>query len=79
MARRQSFPNQSSADQFFDESQFESYHRLGLHIAKSAFGPGATGEIPDATKKIRARCWAEPDQRQAHGFWTEKTHAATGD
>jgi hypothetical protein len=24
-------------DQFFDESQFESYRRLGEHIAKEAF------------------------------------------
>lgn len=27
-----SFPHQSPADQFFDESQFESYRQLGLHI-----------------------------------------------
>jgi hypothetical protein len=27
-----SFPQQSTADQFFDESQFESYRRLGLFI-----------------------------------------------
>ncbi|WP_220461522.1 patatin-like phospholipase family protein [Rugamonas apoptosis] len=28
-----SFPHQSPADQFFDESQFESYRQLGLHLA----------------------------------------------
>ncbi|MES2113706.1 MAG: hypothetical protein V4578_01070, partial [Pseudomonadota bacterium] len=28
-----SFPHQSPADQFFDESQFESYRQLGMHIA----------------------------------------------
>lgn len=27
-----SFPHQSTADQFFDEPQFESYRRLGLHV-----------------------------------------------
>jgi len=26
------FPHQPTSDQFFDESQFESYRRLGLHI-----------------------------------------------
>src|SRR5208282_2751063 len=31
------FPQQSTADQFFSESQFESYRRLGLHVAESAF------------------------------------------
>ncbi len=31
-----SFPHQSTGDQFFDEQQFESYRRLGLHIADTA-------------------------------------------
>ena len=78
MARRQAFPNQSTADQFFDESQFESYHRLGLHIAKRAFGT-SDGEIPADIKKIRERCWAEPDPRKAPVFWAQNAHAASGD
>lgn len=32
-----SFPFQSTTDQFFAESQFESYRQLGLHIAKKVF------------------------------------------
>jgi len=31
------FPHQTTADQFFDESQFESYRALGQHIADGAF------------------------------------------
>jgi hypothetical protein len=31
------FPHESTADQFFSESQFESYRRLGLHVCRSAF------------------------------------------
>jgi hypothetical protein len=31
------FPHQSTADQFFNESQFESYRRLGYHVGKVAF------------------------------------------
>ena len=31
------FPHQSTGDQFFSESQFESYRRLGLHIVRDAF------------------------------------------
>jgi hypothetical protein len=31
------FPHEPTMDQFFDESQFESYRRLGEHIAKDAF------------------------------------------
>ena len=32
-----SFPHESTADQFFDESQFESYRALGFHIASDVF------------------------------------------
>jgi hypothetical protein len=28
------FPHQSTADQFFDEEQFEAYRELGYHLAK---------------------------------------------
>jgi hypothetical protein len=31
------FPHQSTADQFFSEDQFESYRRLGYHIADRTF------------------------------------------
>jgi hypothetical protein len=40
------FPHQSTGDQSFDESQFESYRMLGLHIADVTMSPwpvGATG------------------------------------
>ncbi len=30
------FPHQTTGDQFFDEGQFESYRKLGLHIAGKA-------------------------------------------
>ena len=33
--RRASFPQQPTADQFFDESQFESYRALGESIAEA--------------------------------------------
>jgi hypothetical protein len=34
------FPHQSTADQWFSESQFESYRRLGLHVVDKLFsGP----------------------------------------
>jgi hypothetical protein len=32
-ARNPTFPQQTTADQFYDESEFESYRRLGEHIA----------------------------------------------
>jgi predicted acylesterase/phospholipase RssA len=43
-ASNSTFPHESTVDQFFSESQFESYRRLGLHIGLAVFGeppPGA--------------------------------------
>jgi Patatin-like phospholipase len=35
--RHPEFPHQTTADQFFDESQFESYRALGQHIIDTSF------------------------------------------
>jgi hypothetical protein len=44
------FPHESTADQWFDESQFESYRRLGMHIGEKVFSSGnaAIGDGKDA-------------------------------
>ena len=36
-SRHADFPHQSTADQFFDEAQFEAYRQLGHHIAEELF------------------------------------------
>jgi hypothetical protein len=43
------FPHQTTGDQFFSESQFESYRRLGFHAAMEAFQPvrDAQGMLPN--------------------------------
>lgn len=58
-ARHHTFPDQTTADQFFDENQFEAYRELGyratdamcLSYGKDLFGPGVeneTGIVLDA-------------------------------
>jgi len=43
------FPNESTANQFFDEAQFESYRQLGLQIGSRLFGDGkAPSPVADA-------------------------------
>lgn len=37
------FPHQSTSDQFFDESQFESYRMLGQHTMAAILGPVPSG------------------------------------
>lgn len=38
-ARNAAFPHESTGDQFYDEAQWESYRRLGEHVAETAFRP----------------------------------------
>jgi hypothetical protein len=40
------FPHESTADQFFAEDQFESYRRLGHHVAQHSFRGTAIGADP---------------------------------
>jgi len=42
------FPHESTGDQFFSESQFESYRELGRHIAREAFEP-----VPDLKRQSK--------------------------
>jgi hypothetical protein len=39
------FPHQSTGDQWFDESQFESYRRLGLHIGSKLLKDQNTADV----------------------------------
>jgi patatin-like phospholipase len=51
------FPHEPTADQFFDESQFESYRALGLHIADKVFSrpiTNATGEAEVLFEQFRS-------------------------
>jgi hypothetical protein len=54
------FPHQSTADQFFTESQFESYRRLGYHVGHAVFdestpGTAAREEMTDRVHRKIAR------------------------
>lgn len=69
--RHQDFPHRTTADQFFSESQFESFRRLGYFIGQQCFhgdsslprhplsppklGPRSTGQLLDYFQAVRAR------------------------
>ncbi|HEU5091759.1 MAG TPA: hypothetical protein VFT30_03695, partial [Nitrospira sp.] len=64
-SRCPNFPHQSTGDQFFSESQFESYRRLGLHIGRDAFEEidrGSSGSHNDLLNLFQglARKWYAP-------------------
>jgi Patatin-like phospholipase len=45
-ARQHAFPHHSTmSDQFFDESQFESYRKLGFHVVQTAFSVPGSAEL----------------------------------
>lgn len=76
--RNPPFPFQSTADQFFDESQFESYRQLGLHVAKNVFEEAAERQSTAAAlfnaeafftvlkEAWRGRLEVDTDQASAH-------------
>ena len=62
--REPSFPNQSTADQWFDESQFETYRKLGHHIASAMFGEFNGNGDADVNCKDRTKRMIEALQRK---------------
>ncbi len=54
-AQNPSFPHQPTSDQWFDESQFESYRRLGLHVVEEIFRfrdhLASVGQFTEAVRK----------------------------
>jgi hypothetical protein len=79
--RRQdpTFPHTSTADQWFSESQFESYRRLGLHVANTVFRDVAE-DVPVAWNREeffrRLRQQWYPPAPTKHRF-TEHSRALT--
>jgi hypothetical protein len=75
------FPHQSTADQWFDETQFESYRSLGQHIGNSIFAdlgkaiqaePGTAGAVEQLCLALRA---GVREQRRARQYpWWHPRH-----
>jgi hypothetical protein len=52
------FPHETTADQFFSESQMESYRALGAHVVETVFGVPSSND-PDAPIPSLAPYWAK--------------------
>ena len=65
------FPHESTANQFFNESQFESYRELGEHIARDVFGD-AVRDAPDSSPAafffMLRRRWVQASPNLDKGF-----------
>jgi hypothetical protein len=62
-ADHEDFPHQSTAQQFFEESQFESYRALGQQIVSQAFR--AAGDMPEGDRLHQVFARAETAARRA--------------
>jgi hypothetical protein len=62
-ADHEDFPHQSTAQQFFEESQFESYRALGQQIVARAFR--VAGNLPDGNRLRQVFARAEIAARRA--------------
>jgi hypothetical protein len=53
------FPHEPTSDQFFDEAQWESYRRLGEHIAEKLFAPAepSSGKTQKWLSRLKTRKW----------------------
>jgi hypothetical protein len=80
-AEHPEFPHQSTADQWFDESQFESYRALGQHVAEKAFlavaekKELATIEVEDLLVGLRKHWY--PPSRLVQASFTKHTATYT--
>lgn len=82
-----SFPHESTYNQFFDEAQFESYRRLGIHVVQNALEPTlerVTSALPDDKNSIsvidsdkKERILEELGYRWAHFPKKPAVHALT--
>lgn len=46
------FPQQTTADQFFDEAQWESYRALGYHLGSKVFNPVVMDELERLARRV---------------------------
>ena len=67
------FPRQSTADQFFDEEQFESYRALGSHVACEVFEEAAP-DLQDWLQKF-VKDWDEKTWAKQPDYATGARHA----
>ncbi len=75
------FPHETTADQFFDETQFECYRKLGRHIAEKAFEEalGRRSQLPDLSLELpilMSQIW-HPKSSGARGSFTQHSITLT--
>ncbi|MBL8840008.1 MAG: hypothetical protein JNL90_00585 [Planctomycetes bacterium] len=71
------FPHETTADQFFDESQWESYRKLGELIGERLFAPGWRPLYGTVVQSSRAGTWSPADLLHGRLAGEERAAEAT--
>lgn len=66
-AEKPAFPHQTTADQWFNESQFESYRTLGFHLMDKVFRDSLQDDLEDTFNALRER-WYRPSPQVKESF-----------
>jgi hypothetical protein len=66
--REKPFPHQTTADQWFDGSQFESYRVLGFHVAHTAFKNADLSKDLDSVFSELRDIWYPPSSSMEESF-----------
>lgn len=74
-AAHEAFPHEPTSDQWFSESQFESYRKLGEHVALTVFGRAADhpGGLPREALFVRMEETWYPPTSASPGAFTQLT------
>lgn len=69
----ETFPHETTGDQMYSESQFESYRALGAHVIKQIFGRKQMNDFEDLVKRAEEYLnTKEKDSSQAPNEWSQK-------
>jgi hypothetical protein len=72
------FPHESTADQMFDEGQFEAYRSLGQHIAEAALAHLSVSNHDAETSFVTFTTWFETLHAVRYGTDRDEPRAAHG-
>lgn len=73
-SKHEDFPHDTTADQWFSESQFESYRKLGQHVVEQLVKKNSKLHQTTPVRNLfEMDAWREKDATQLEKFLTEKT------
>ena len=67
--KHKDFPHDTTADQWFDKSQFESYRRLGQFVVTAVFGKSSVPPVEYQLSRLRELMTKRGGKLEMGGSW----------